>query len=198
MESLSDDQVATIMVQTASNLNLLNTIAEAFKFDNKQLLDQTLAEFFPSWGKMVGYTDGYAPFNTGVILTSLWGLIVLPKERFSNLLPDKLVKDLNQSDWGIIEIDKWNNPDDPDQPLAEAEKTLKNLLPRLRNAISHVLISIEGDFSGASFTLVFEDRKKKTTPVHFRMFIEINELRKFILELGKPIMAYVEKQRRVR
>ena len=106
------------------------------------------------------------------------------------------MKDLNQSDWGRIQIDKWDDPDTC-QPLAEEEKTLKKLLPRLRNAISHVLISIEGDFSGKSFTLVFEDRKNETAPVHFRMLIELNELRKFMLELGKPIMEYIEKQKRV-
>ena len=199
MEPLSDDQRAKIMIQTASNLSLLDTFVEAFKPDksgNTKSSVQTLDEFLREWRNKVGYTEGYAPFNTGVILTSLWGLVVLPKESFSNLLPDKLVKDLNQSDWGRIKIDKWDDPD-TDQPLAEAKKTLKNLLPRLRNAISHVLIFIKGDFSGASFTLVFEDRKKETTPVHFRMLIELNELRKFMLELGKPIMEYIDKQKRV-
>lgn len=173
MESLSEDQKAKIMEQTASNLSLLNIFVEAIQSNPAQ----TLGEFFRTWRNKVGYTKGYAPFNTGVILTSLWGLIVLPYEQFVKNNPKLKIplKNLDENEWGKIQINEWKS---------KKSKNLQGLLYHLRNAVSHVLVAVD-----ENLYFTFQDRPNENAEMNFEVVMEVNELRKFILRLGPERIA---------
>ena len=149
----------TIITQVRINLNFLAAFTEESK-TNKAIKD-----FFDRWQKSIGCNkkEPYSLLNQGVILTSLYGLIVYPKEIFFNNIPATPIENLKEEKWGKISIEK----------CPQEDKNLRGIIRRIRNSLSHARFTI---YENLNFT--FEDGKcKDNTIIVFR----IDDLQKFIV-----------------
>ena len=134
-----DNEARTIIVQVYNNLKFLEYYSESLK------VDSLLADFNSEWLNSIDWKSGedYSFLNQGVVLTSLYGLIVYPKEIFYNKIPDKKIEELEEQ-WGHPCIKLWK--------VSNSKKNLKQFVKKIRNSLSHGRVLIGEDFS---FT--FED-----------------------------------------
>jgi len=152
----------TIIAQVRLNLLFLGAFIKAVKSNPNQKIE----DFFNEWHKKIKWdrkNERYSLINQGVILTSLYGLIVYPKEIFFNNIPKISIESLNKDEWGNISIEM----------CPDCDKNLQGVVKHIRNSLSHGRVTItEKD------NFVFEDGRDEST-LNFKIILSIENLWKF-------------------
>ena len=162
------------MIALQSITNQFLEFIDSIKKDKKKLnmsIGEVLNNFYERYEEAeAGYKDNHYFFNQYQLISSLYVYIVLPKEKFFDLIPDKLkISTLKKnSKWGLSNIKiEWG--------LSEEEDSFKHFLRRMRNAISHGNIKFKENLE---FT--FTDVNKKNKSDYFEVTFSMNEIVSFI------------------
>lgn len=158
----------TIIAQVRLNLAFLTAFIQAVKFNPNQKIKDFFDKFHEDikWDKK---DERYSLLNQGIILTSLYGLIVYPKEKFFGKIPKIPIQSLNINEWGKISI--YNCPHN--------DRNLKNMIRRIRNSLSHGRVTIDQNLN-----FIFVDGKDESA-VDFQINISIRDLQKFIEKFNR-------------
>lgn len=169
-----------IIFQTLANLKFLDEFVVALNDD--ELSKQTLVDFYRKWLQEIEWTEQsteeYSLMNQGVILTSLYGTIVYPKEKFYTEIPETPLANLESNKWGIIEFIIPNQ--------LPQDMTLRKLVSRLRNALSHSRVELRKD-PELDIVFTFKDGPDQQT-VNFEVKMGVHEVHKFIFSLNKGLI----------
>lgn len=136
----------------------------------KKKPDITIKQFFNEWQNSVGVSD-YSLINQGVILTSLYGLIVYPQQKFIKSIPRHR---LDKFDLGDVDIMIWTDND----------KRLDNFIRHLRNSLSHARITINNEKP----EFIFEDKLPGSEDLNFKVRMNMEQLQKLIMVIGKSCL----------
>jgi hypothetical protein len=134
--------------------------------------EKSVIQFYREFEQRLGleYQAGRnVVFTAGVMLALLYLLIVFPKEKFRLKNEDVLVKQLDNA-WGKITVETANSD----------SITLKDLVRRLRNSISHARIHFSDD------GFLFEDSRPNQQP-DIRIYISLESLNLFTTQLAKNL-----------
>lgn len=125
-------------------------------------------------------------YEITLFLNCLTGLLVLPQQKWNEFLPTDII---NEKEWGIkpnhISVIK-------DKKLNDEDKSIKNVVKHLRNAISHYKFTAFSNSNEEIKSIKFEDftpKKEKT----FEAEIPVSALRKFI---DKFIFVMIEEMKK--
>lgn len=160
----------TIIAQVFNNLNFLGK----FVLANERNTKQTISDFFAKWQESRGFNQGqnYSLLNQGVVLTSLYGLLVYPTEIYFDNIPRTKIEELSNG-WKIPDKFTWGSS------VTDNCKHLQKFAKRLRNSISHGRLKINGDYF--VFTDFVTDRNKnKTENIEFEVKFVVKDLFDFI------------------
>jgi hypothetical protein len=178
----------TIIVQTYINLQLAGSLQEYNNSHFNPYDNSPLAEIIRKMRSFAGFDNTAEPYsflNQGVLLTSLWGLIVYPKEIIEKMVRSQNISEESKrlldsdlqnitSSWKIPCKIKWNEN--------ENNKTLRKFLEKLRNAVSHIEFSINNNEfkfrDNGGFEVVFTVEE---------LFAFLSEFYKFCLSLQPRI-----------
>ena len=170
-----------IITQVYLNIEFLGS----FILESKNRPNLTVEKFFEEWQNKIKWDkpgEKYRLLNQGIILTSLWGLIVYPREKFDQRI-DRLQERLE--DWGIEEKDLTKCPPE--------DKNLKGVIRHMRNSISHGRVSVNEHLS-----FIFRDgkRNKGAFDENFVIELDVRKIQKFV----ETFVGYIleEKGRKVR
>jgi hypothetical protein len=112
-------------------------------------------------------------FEVTLLVNCLVGLLILPRERRTDFIPDVAIEGLD--DWGIDPsfIKSWGDT---------KSQTLRQLVRHLRNSVAHFRIEAEGTESDIE-RLKFSDQNG------FNAVIPVGNLRAFVLKFAATIGA---------
>lgn len=171
-----------IIFQVLANLKFLDDFAVALK-DNASS-EQSLKQFFEKWQQDIEWNsaENYSLMNQGVILTSLYGTIVYPKEKFFDNIPETPLKDLNHKRWGAI---TFLIPQPPPDTMS-----LRSFVRRLRNALSHSRVTVKKD-PEHDMIFSFEDGPQVNNhwTTDFSVSFGVHHLHNFIYSLNKGLIT---------
>ncbi len=164
------------MYQWCYSFDFLQSISERMKTNPTQ----SLQDFYSEWHKKCDFKNsGFYPFaNTlGIYLSGLFVLLNCPKETSFNELPNVIFTKLDKSKWGKCEITLWN---------IKKDKTLKEFVRRMRNAVSHFKITIQ-EKNNVNY-LIFQDEDPYNKSDVFEVIYEAEELHKFLFRFTKGFL----------
>ena len=112
-------------------------------------------------------------FEVTLLVNCLVGLLILPHERRTNLIPDVAIEELGE--WSIDPsfIKSWGDT---------KKKTLRQLVRQLRNSVAHFRIEAEGTEKDIE-RLKFSDKNG------FNASIPVGNLRAFVQKSASTISA---------
>lgn len=90
-------------------------------------------------------------YNYTLLINCLTGLIVMPKERSINAIPNESLSLEMRNDMGLIHT-----------IIDPRCKTLRSLIKKLRNCVAHFTIEVKSDHDGVNIAeIIFYDNYKK-------------------------------------
>ncbi len=111
------------------------------------------------------------PYDATILLNCLLGLLIVPKEKSLEKIPNDPISD----------IEKWGISPDSIQDIGDKEPaTLRGLVINLRHAIAHTLFTPVYE---NEYVLGFEFKNRSG----FKAFIKLDEMKKFVNKLAKYI-----------
>lgn len=151
-----------IIALAALSMDLLEDLA----IDLSKVPNKTLSSFINDWKFKNQINEKFSIVNQGVILTHLYGLIILPKEVYEGRLPKQKLDMDTISEWGgfnFIKLpEKLNGYFKKQLNIQSAadvnQLTLEFLIVKLRNSISHGSVKIS---TKMEFTFVDNDDKSE-------------------------------------
>ena len=114
-----------------------------------------------------------------MLINCLTALVILPKERFYNQIPDLDIENLN--DWGL------NKAHVRQVSCTTCGYNLKDIVRRMRNAIAHMRIETADDVNGDIEMVRFKDLG------NFEVEIPIEDLKTFVKKLAEYVIGCVKR-----
>ncbi|HUT45181.1 MAG TPA: HEPN family nuclease [Sedimentisphaerales bacterium] len=116
-------------------------------------------------------------YDVTLLINCLTALLILPKERFYNQIPNVDIKNLNG--WGLKEEHVRNIP------CTACGYNLKDIVRRMRNAIAHMRIDT-ADENGNIIMIRFKDLGG------FEVEIPVEDLKAFVKKLAEHVIGCVK------
>ncbi|KFD40514.1 hypothetical protein DK28_0204430 [Peptococcaceae bacterium SCADC1_2_3] len=135
----------------------------------------------------------FEQFEVTLLINCLVGLLILPKERFYKKIPNTPINQLK--DWGL-RADHIIKPGMEKRSLKELtiEKlTLKEVVRRMRNSVSHFKLEVRGDGNEITHLvfsdqhIVFSDQHKLKKKDVFEAVIPVECLKTFVTKLAQSV-----------
>jgi len=121
-----------LVTNSMFSISFLDTITLAIFNSNTNSV--SLIDFYKDWLHKIGVSKPKIPFNLGIFSGYLFCGLLITKENWSNLLPDKAISTLNP-EWGLSEISCL--------PLSNNDPRLPQFIRHIRNALSHANFTIQ-------------------------------------------------------
>ncbi|MEW6202725.1 MAG: HEPN family nuclease [bacterium] len=115
-------------------------------------------------------------FTPALLLGGMYVLLVFQKEALFPRIPQIAVNDLDVKEWGKINILEWK--------CVAINQNLKNVIKRMRNAISHANFEIQecGNF-------LFKNKCPRADDFDFIVEFEFDDLKKFLEQFNMKLHA---------
>jgi hypothetical protein len=117
---------------------------------------------------LISYNGEY---EVSLLLNCLLALIVLPKEKFYENIPEEI-----PSDWGLTKENVKK------VPCESCGYKLKEIVRHMRNAISHMRIKTKSDDEGNISMILFQDSG------NFKLEIPVDDLKTFVTKLTEYVI----------
>ena len=114
-------------------------------------------------------------YEVTLLINCLTALLILPKERFYNQIPNVDIKNLNG--WGLKKEHVRN------VPCTACGYNLKDIVRRMRNAIAHMRIDTADDYNGNIEMVRFIDNGG------FEVEIPVEDLKAFVIKLAEHVIG---------
>lgn len=121
-------------------------------------------------------------FECTLLLNCCVGLLVVPKEEWSNYLPDDLV---SEKEWGL-------KPEHIPQ-IQGGKKQIKEIVTHLRNSVSHYEFTVIGNSNGDISRVDFKDFNRQGTTT-FEATIPVSNLRVFLDKFSEFMLHKMKQQ----
>ena len=114
-------------------------------------------------------------YNVTLLINCLTALLILPRERFFNKIPDEEIQNLQG--WGL-----------PKEHLIEVRcgscgYNLRNIARNMRNAVAHMSIDVTSNNERQIDKVRFEDKRSK-----FVLEIPVADLKTFVIKLAQSVI----------
>lgn len=116
-------------------------------------------------------------YDATQLLNSLLGLLIVPKEKLFDEIPDISLNELSPSEWG--DVSSWVTQNVNGELGHEDSSTLRQFVRKLRNSVAHFHITPRHE-SGVVRGFCFADGS-------FNAEIPENELKKFVEQLASTL-----------
>lgn len=136
-----------------------------------------------------------SPYEVTQLINSMIGLLVVPKEKYDNLISDDLIsQELLHKMLSCVEFDSYYD-----------KGTLKGFVRHLRNAISHSKFDFKAerqpmyDAPLLIHSVTFEDHRKKDGIISdFKAGIPLDLLKEFLFDFSDALAIKAAKQKESR
>lgn len=153
--------------------------------------DEFLADFVMRTKENIKYCSK-SPYEVTQLINSMIGLLVIPKEKYIDLISDDLISsELLQKMLDCVEFDSYSD-----------NGTLKGIVRHLRNAISHSKFDFKAERQPMHDTpllihsVTFEDNREKDGIIFdFKAEIPLDLLKEFLFDFSDALAIKATKQK---